>query len=174
MKSVLIVSLQIAVAIFGMLALAFLLFEPQIEGRNAHATQWEIYFHDSFLAYVYLASIPFFFLLYQVEKLLSQIRRQSAASPAGVATVRNIKHCAWVMMGAVLGSLLFLPQGDPEDRPQGLALRLMVMLPSIAVAVLAARFEKRLQHAVPQTGTQLVSRFPEPSPRPPQEIDPPP
>jgi hypothetical protein len=61
MKSLLILFLQIAVAICGLLALAFLILEPQVEGRNANATQFQIYFQDFFLAYVDLASVPFFF-----------------------------------------------------------------------------------------------------------------
>jgi hypothetical protein len=148
MKSFLILVLQIAVAIYGLLALAFLILEPQVEGRNAHATQFEIYFEDAFLAYVYLASTAFFLGLYQVEKLLSQIRRGSVASPEGIATLRNIKHCAGVVIATAVVSLLFMINGDPEDRPPGLALRLMVILPSIAVALLAAKFERRLHNVV--------------------------
>jgi hypothetical protein len=148
MKSFLILVLQFAVTIFGLLALVFLILEPQVEGRNAHATQFEIYFQDAFLAYVYLASTAFFLGLYQVEKLLSQIRRRSVLSPEGIATLRNIKHCAWVVIATAVLSLLFMINGDPEDRPPGLALRLMVIFPSIAVALLAAKFERRLNHVV--------------------------
>ena len=51
--------------LIGVGALAVLLGEPRIEGRNAHATLFEIYFNDPFLAYAYIASIPFFVALYQ-------------------------------------------------------------------------------------------------------------
>jgi hypothetical protein len=51
--------LQAAIVLIGIGALAFLLWEPHIEGRNAHATTFEIYFKDPFLAYVYVGSIPF-------------------------------------------------------------------------------------------------------------------
>ena len=148
MKSFLILVLQIAVAIFGLLVQAFLILEPQVEGRNAHATQFEIYFQDAFLAYVYLSSIPFFVGLYQVEKLLAQYRHRAVSSPEGIATVRNIKRCACVVIVAAVVSLLFMMNGDPEDRPPGLALRLMVILPSIGIALLAARFEQRLRNVV--------------------------
>jgi len=57
--------LQSVIVLIGIGALALLLWEPHIEGRNAHATPFEIYFKDPFLAYAYVASIPFFAALYQ-------------------------------------------------------------------------------------------------------------
>ncbi len=57
--------LQIVIVLIGIGALALLLWEPQIEGRNAHATNFEKYLKDPFLALVYLGSIPFFAALYK-------------------------------------------------------------------------------------------------------------
>ena len=50
--------LQFVIALVGIGALALLLWDPHIEGRNAHATLFEIYFKDPFLACAYIASIP--------------------------------------------------------------------------------------------------------------------
>ena len=55
--------LQIVIVLIGIGVLALLLWEPHIEGRNAHATLFEIYFKDPFLAYAYIASITFFVAL---------------------------------------------------------------------------------------------------------------
>ena len=66
--------LQVVIVLIGIGALALLLWEPHIEGRNAHATLFEIYFKDPFLAYAYIASIPFFVALYQAFKLLGYCR----------------------------------------------------------------------------------------------------
>jgi hypothetical protein len=52
--------LQGVIVLIGIGALALMLWEPHLEGRNAHATLSQIYFHDPFLAYAYLASISFF------------------------------------------------------------------------------------------------------------------
>jgi len=65
--------LQAVIVLIGIGALALMLWEPHIEGRNAHTTLFEIYFKDPFLAYAYLASIPFFVALYQVFKVLGYI-----------------------------------------------------------------------------------------------------
>lgn len=45
------VFLQIVLVLIGIGALAFLLWEPHVEGRNKHATLFEVYFKDPFLAY---------------------------------------------------------------------------------------------------------------------------
>jgi hypothetical protein len=62
--------LQIIIVLIGIGAQALLLWEPHIEGRNAHATNFEIYFKDPFLVLVYIGSIPFFVALYQAFKVL--------------------------------------------------------------------------------------------------------
>src|SRR5258706_9661524 len=64
------VFLQIVVVLVGIGTLALLLWEPHLEGVNAHATVFEMYFKDPFLALVYLGSIPFFVAIYQALKLL--------------------------------------------------------------------------------------------------------
>jgi len=51
---------QIGTIFVGMGAVMFLIWEPQVEGRNINASLSEIYFQDSFLAYVYIASLPYF------------------------------------------------------------------------------------------------------------------
>jgi len=144
-KTVLIRIVQGMLALLAVGALVFLLWEPHVEGRNRNATLYQIYFQDLFLAYVYLSSIPFFYGLFQTIRALGQICDQTEVSPAGISTLHAIKRCAWFVIGAAVLSLLFMLEGDPEDRPPGLALRLFVILPSIVVAVLAAKYERSLQ-----------------------------
>jgi hypothetical protein len=74
--------LQIVIVLIGIGALALMLWEPHIEGRNAHATLFEIYFKDPFLAYAYIASIPFFIALYQAFKVLEYVRQNKTFSQA--------------------------------------------------------------------------------------------
>ena len=70
MKKSYIIILQATVVLIGMAALAFLLWEPLVEGRNAHATLFEVYFEDPFLAYAYIGSLPFFIALYHAFRVL--------------------------------------------------------------------------------------------------------
>jgi hypothetical protein len=58
------------IVLFGIGVLAFMLWEPHLEGRNVHASLFQIYFKDPFLAYAYVASIPFFVGLYQAINVL--------------------------------------------------------------------------------------------------------
>lgn len=73
MKKISILFLQVVVVLIGLGILALMLWEPHLEGRNLHATPFEIYFKDPFLMYAYIASISFFMGLYQVFKLLGYI-----------------------------------------------------------------------------------------------------
>ncbi|QQS46798.1 MAG: DUF2975 domain-containing protein [Acidobacteriota bacterium] len=140
--------LQIVIVLIGIGALALLLWEPQIEGRNVNATQFEIYFKDPFLAYVYFASIPFFVALYQAIRLLGYIGKNRVFSADSVRALRIIKFCALAIIGFVAVSVIFMPFGDPEDRPPGVFMRILVAFPSIVVATTAAIFERILQNAV--------------------------
>lgn len=140
--------LQVVIVLLGMAVFAFLLWEPHVEGRNAHATVFEIYFKDPFLAYAYLASVPFFVALYQAFRVLGHARLNQVFSPQAVKALRTIKYCALCIIGFVVVSVAFMPFGDPEDRPPGVAMRVFVMFGSIIVLTAAAILERVLQNAL--------------------------
>ena len=144
------VFLQIVVVLIGVAALAFLLGEPHLEGRNAHSTLFEVYFKDPFLAFVYLASIPFFVGLYQAFKLLGYAGRNEVFSQAAVRALRTIKFCAIAIIGFVAVSVVFMPFSAPDDDdgPPGIVMRILVTFGAIVVATAAATFERIFQNAV--------------------------
>ena len=141
------VLLQIVIVLISIGALAFMLWEPHIEGRNAHATVFEIYFKDPFLAYAYLASIPFFVALYQAFKALEYVRQDKTFSQASVKALRTIKYCALAIIGFV-GKRNLHCVGDKDDRPAGVLMRILITVPSVVIATAAAKFERVLQNAV--------------------------
>lgn len=142
------ISLQIVIVFIGIGMLALLLWEPHIEGRNKHATLFEIYFKDSFLAYVYIGSIPFFAALYQAFKVLGYAGQNNIFSQAAVKALRTIKYCAIAIIGFAAVSVFFLLFSDPDDRPAGVFMRILIAFPSIVVATAAAMFERILHNAV--------------------------
>src|SRR4051812_17467013 len=111
--------LRAVLVLLGIGALAFLLVEPQFEGVNAHATLFEIYFKDPFLAYMYLAAIPFFVGLYQAIKVLAHAGRNREFSPSTVKSVRTIKYCAIALIGFVAGAEAFIMLHESDDRAGG-------------------------------------------------------
>src|SRR4051812_26020780 len=139
--------LQIVIVLIGIGTLTFMLWEPHIEGVNAHATLFEMYF-NSFVAYVYIASIPFFVALYQAFKVLGYAGRNKVFSQEAVKALRTIKYCALAIIGFVAVSVIFMISGDRDDRPAGIFMRILVTFPSIVVATAAAMFERVLQNAV--------------------------
>ena len=148
MKRTSTVFLQIVIVLIGVAAIAFLLGEPHLEGRNSHATLFEVYFKDPFLAFVYIASIPFFVALYQAFRLLGYAGQNKVFSPTAVKALRTIKYCAIAIIGFVAVSIVFMPMSDPDDGPPGVVMRILVAFGAIIVATAAAMFERILQNAV--------------------------
>ena len=140
--------LQGVIVLIGIGALALLLWEPHIEGRNAHATLFEIYFNDPFLAYAYLASMPFFVALYQAFKVLGYIRQNKAFSQATVKALRTIKFCALGIIGFVAVGELFIMLNDSDDRAGGVFIGILITFGSVVSATAVAMFERILQNAV--------------------------
>jgi len=142
--------LQAVIVLIGIGALALMLWEPHIEGRNTHATLFQIYFNDPFLAFAYIASIPFFVALYQAFNVLRYVRQNKTFSQATAEALRTIKYCAIAIIGFVAVSVIFIyPMfGDKDDRPAGVFMRVLITFASIVIATTAAMFERILQNAV--------------------------
>jgi hypothetical protein len=141
--------LQIVIVLIGIGALALLLWEPQIEGRNAHATNFEIYFKDPFLALVYLGSIPFFAALYQALKVLGYAGQNKIFSKEAVKSLRTIKYCALAIIGFVVVEEIFIILNHGSDDPAGgVFMGILITFGSIVVATAAAMFERILRNAV--------------------------
>jgi len=140
--------LQAVIVLIGIGALALMLWEPHIEGRNAHAALFEIYFKDPFLAYAYLASIPFFVALYQAFKVLGYVRQDKTFSHASVKALRVIKYCALAIIGFVAVGELFIMLGNSDDRAGGFFIGILITFGSVVIATAAAMFERILQNAV--------------------------
>jgi len=140
--------LQIVIILIGIGAFALLLLEPQFEGRNAHATLYKIYFKDPFLAYAYIASIPFFVVLYKAFKILGYVRQNNIFSQVAVNALRTMKYCALVIIGFVIVGEIFIMLGDSDDRAGGVFMGILITFGSIVIATAAAVFEKILQNAV--------------------------
>ena len=142
--------LQVVIVLIGIGALALLLWEPHIEGRNAHATTFEIYFKDPFLAYAYTASIAFFVALFQAFTLLRRIGQNEVFSLESVRALRIIKYCAIVLIVMIGGAVAYISifVRHKDDIAGGVAVGLVLMFASIVIGTAAAVFERLLQNAV--------------------------
>jgi hypothetical protein len=148
MKRSSIAFLQVVIALIGIGALAFLLWEPQVEGRNAHATLFQIYFKDPFLAYAYIGAIPFFVALYQALKVLGYVGQNRVFSQAAVKALRTIKYCAVAIIGFVAVGEIFILFGNSDDRAGGVFMGVLITFGSVVIGAAAAMFERILQNAV--------------------------
>lgn len=142
--------LQVVIVLIGIGALALLLWEPHLEGVNAHATTLsQIYFDDPFLMLVYAGSIPFFIALYQAIKVLGYAGQNKIFSPAAVKALRTIKRCALAIIGFVVVEEIFimLNHGN-DDAAGGIMMGVFITFGSVVIATAAAMFERILQSAV--------------------------
>jgi len=139
--------LQVLVILIGVAAVVFLIWEPQVEGVNIHATKFEIYFKDPFLAYAYIASIPFFVALYQTFKVLGHAGQSAPFSESTTRALRTIQYCAVAIIGFVIVGEIWLLSSSNDDRPPIVMMGALVTLCSITVAVAAAKFRQALSKA---------------------------
>jgi hypothetical protein len=140
--------LQVVIVALGIGALVLLLWEPHIEGVNAHSTFFEVYL-DPFIVLVYIGSIPFFVALYQAFKVLGYAGQNKVFSPAAVKALRRIKYCALIIIGFVMIEEIFimLNHGN-DDAAGGVFMGVLITFGSIVIAIAAAMFERTLQSAV--------------------------
>lgn len=122
---------------------------PLTEGRATNLDLFHIYW-DPAIAYMYIASVPFFVALYQAFKLLGYISQNKVFSLQSVRALKNIKYCAlaiaaFIVIGEVL---LIITQHGQDDFAGPVALGIMTAFISIVVATAAAVFEKLFQSAV--------------------------
>jgi hypothetical protein len=140
--------LQTVIVLIGIGALALLLWEPHIEGVNAHAKFFEVYL-DPFIALVYIGSIPFFAALYQAFKILGYAGHHKVFSPEVVKALRTIKYCAVTIIGFVVAEEIFIMVNHgSDDAAGGVFMGVLITFGSIVIATAAAMFERILQNAV--------------------------
>jgi len=139
--------LQTAIVLFGIAVFLFLLLEPLVEGRNAHATLFQVYFNDAFLACAYAAAIPFFAALYQAFRLFGDAGREETFSLASLSALRTIKYCAIAIVVCAVAAVayLFVVVRGQDDIAGGVAMGTLVALICAVTAVASTLFERTLQ-----------------------------
>src|SRR6266850_2392213 len=142
--------LQAVILLLGLGVFALLLWEPHLEGRNVNATLFEIYFKDPFLAYIYLAFVPFFVGLYQGFRILGYARRNEIFFQRSVRALRIIKYCAISTALFIVGAeaYIFIFVRGTDDVAGGVMMGAFIILVSAIIATAAAVFERILQNAV--------------------------
>jgi hypothetical protein len=141
--------LKVVIVLVGVGVFVFLLWEPQLEGRNANADQVTIYFRDPFLVYIYLGSLPFFYGLYQAFKLLGYVDRGQAFSPNAHQAVRRIKYCALAVTAFIVGAEAYIMFGVvDDDRAGAVAMGMLAIFVCLLTAAAAVLLERTLQSGV--------------------------
>ncbi len=141
--------LQGVILVLGVGALALLIRFPLTEGRAENLDLFSIYW-DPAIAYMYVASVPFFVALYQAFKLLRYIGQSNVFSLSSVKALMTIKYCAIAIAGfIVVGEvLLVVTHGGEDDIAGVISLGVITTFVSVVIATAAAVFERTLRSAV--------------------------
>lgn len=136
--------LQLALVLLGIGALAFLLWEPHLEGRNANAGLLQIYFADPFLAFAYIGSIPFFAALYHGLKVLGYAAKNNAYSDAALKAL----SCAILLICFVAVGEIIILLNESDDRAGGVFMGILVTFGSLLIAATASFLEQIIRQSM--------------------------
>lgn len=148
MKKLIITFLKLLFLLFAIVILAGLIWFPQTEGRAVNLDILSIY-TDPFIIYIYIGSIPFFFGMYQVFKLLTLIDTDQIYSHNSVAILRNIKLASLCQIGFIALAILyigFFVHGDDNTGP--ISLGIISTIAVGIVAIITTIFKKSIQNSL--------------------------
>ncbi|HKO76252.1 MAG TPA: DUF2975 domain-containing protein [Flavobacterium sp.] len=149
MKKNLILLLQVAIVLIGISSLSILIGLPLTEGRAKNLDLFSIY-ADPFILYAYASSIAFFVALYNAFKLLGYMGQDKLFSLNSIRALKSIKYCAILLSFLIVGAGIYIRIfHNKDDDPAGfLAICFLTTFVSIAVAIAASIFEKKLQKTI--------------------------
>ncbi len=135
--------LQLLIVVLGIGILGFMLYVPHSEGRNAHATFWEVYLKDPFLAFAYIASISVYLALYNIYKILGYIGQNRLASTEAQKALQTIQLCALAMIGFDILGIAFIFTQESDDRAGGIMMGLLIGLSAAGMGLVARWLGRR-------------------------------
>ena len=148
MRRVAIIFLQVFTVMMALGVLSFLIWEPQVEGRNIGKTWVEIYFQDPFLVFVYLGSLPFFTGAYHALRLLSLVGAGKAFDLTAVGAVRRIKHMALLTMALAFMGQVIIFFTTSDDRAGGMAMGMIIHVVSALLIAATTVLESILHQGI--------------------------
>lgn len=98
---------------------------------------------------LYVPAIPFFYAIFQTMKLLRYIDHNTAFSNESIAVLRAIKYCGTIIAGLFCAGMPYIFYvANKDDAPGVVAIALVIISASVAIAVFAAVLQRLLQNAI--------------------------
>ena len=136
--------MKLAVLAFGLLILGLCIF-----ALPAGIATDRVGYYRPILFGLYVPAIPFFFAIYQALKLLGNIDRGEAFSEQSVNALKYIKYCGLVISGLFLAGMPYIYYAaDRDDAPGVVAIGLVIIIVSFAIAMAGGVFQRLVQNAV--------------------------
>lgn len=147
MKKSTIIILKIIIVLIGLVVIAGLIRFPQTEGRAANLNLINIY-TDPIIIYIYIASIPFFGILYNAFKLLNLSETKKSFSKSALNALKNLKFCAQTLIGFMTAAVLYIfimAKNTNEDPVGFLTVGAILIFISAVIAYSANKLQERLK-----------------------------
>jgi len=140
--------LRTALALGGLFVLGCIIFVmPEV--TEALVESFPPSFYLPVLGAMYLAALPFYFVLYQTFKLLYYIDVKKAFSELSISALKKIKYASIVLAVLYAAILpLFYMMAQLEDAPGILAIGIVIAGSAIVIAIFSAVLQMVLQSAV--------------------------
>ena len=136
--------LKLSVIAFGLLVLGLCIF-----ALPAGIVTDKVGYYRPILFGLYVPAIPFFFAIYQALVLLGNIDRGTAFSERSVKALKYIKYCGLAISGLFLTGMPYIYYAaDRDDAPGVVAICLIIVIISFAVAMAGGVFQRLVQNAV--------------------------
>jgi len=98
---------------------------------------------------MFIASIPFFYALYQGILILNYIEMGTAFSELSVKAIKDIKYCAFtISVLYAVGMPYIIYVADKDDAPGIVLMGLVFIFAPLITSVFAAVLQKLLQNAI--------------------------
>ena len=142
---------QIITIFVGVVSIIFLIWEPTVEGRNAHATLFEIYFKDPFLACVYISSILFFIMLYNIFKILENIKNNKILLQSTMKSLQVIKYTATILIILIIIAETYLYvalRNITDDIAGGVFIGILLIMFFAIIGITTIIYERSIKNKI--------------------------
>lgn len=98
---------------------------------------------------MYVTTLPFYYALYSILRLLTYVDRKMIFTRASVKTIGHVKICAYSISAIyALGMPYIFTLGDADDAPGIVLLGCMVVLSSFVIATVAGIIKRLVEDAL--------------------------
>ena len=153
--------LKAAVILIGLLVTALLIFVLPLIAEDAAASSLKMaYVLYAILAIMYISSVPFFALLFQIFKVLNHVQAEEFFSKSTLNALNKIKRYGYTISFLYLLALpLFFIVGEVDDAPGVILIGMFFLFASLVLTVAVDLFQNLLESEYDKIEDSIIERI---------------